>query len=63
MQINIIDKNDIIENKEEEKENFGTRSFKDLEEIIINLENTEDEEKIKEVLEWKYSGLEANKDE
>lgn len=61
MQINIIDKNDIIENKEEEKENFGTRSFKDLEEIIINLENTEDEEKIKEVLEWKYDGLEASR--
>lgn len=61
MQINIIDKNDIIDNKEEEKENFGTRSFKDLEEITINLKNTEDEEKLKEVLEWKYDGLEASR--
>ena len=61
MQINLIDKNEVIATKEENEEEFSTRSFKDLEEILANMENKENEEKIKKVLDWKYDGLEASK--
>ena len=61
MQINIIDKNDILEHKQEKEESVAIRDFKDLEEIATNIENRDDEEKLKEILAWEYNNIEASK--
>lgn len=60
MQINIINKKDILDEKEVD-EDSKTRTFKDLEEITINLKNNEKEKQLKEKLEWEYKDIAASK--
>ena len=60
MQINIINKKDILDEKEVD-EDSKTRIFKDLEEITINLKNNEKEKQLKEKLEWEYKDIAASK--
>ena len=60
MQINIINKSDILDEKEVD-EDSNIRTFKDLEEIILNLKNNEKEKQLKEKLEWEYKDIDASK--
>ena len=67
LKITIIDKEDVLCRGKScacPQDNIldsNTRSFEDLEKIVSNIKNKEDEEKIKEMLEWKYDGIEASK--